>query len=378
MKTSLSDKITVISFVLIIFILSITNLISPNISFSENENRYLAKKPNLEWETIVSGEYSKNFEEYIIDHFIHRDKWVGLKSLSEIAMLKKENNSVFFAKDGYLIEKHLDKDIDKEHLERNIQRLIEFTNKNSNMNLSIMLIPTASNILKDKLPSFAQIYDQDKLIDTVKNRLESGIFVDVRDIFKQNKDNYIYYKTDHHYTTKGAFLAYQEWCKAMGANGLKEKDFNINPVSKNFFGTLYSKSNLYTTKPDTIYTYIPKEKISYEVDYNMGEKITDTLYETSYLDKKDKYSMFLNGNNPLVKIKSSNKNGKNLLVIKDSFAHSFVPFVANDFENVHMIDLRYFNMSMEKYIEENNITDVLVLYNTINFATDPNMSGLIK
>ena len=110
----------------------------------------------------------------------------------------------------------------------------------------------------------------------------------------------------------------------------------------------------------------------------MGQKITDTLYELNFLNKKDKYSIFLNGNNPLVKIESSNKNGKNLLTIKDSFANSFAPFVANDFETVHMIDLRHFNMSVEEYIIDNNITDALVLYNTMNFAQDMNMLNLIK
>jgi len=98
----------------------------------------------------------------------------------------------------------------------------------------------------------------------------------------------------------------------------------------------------------------------------------------SHLDTKDKYSVYLNGNNPIVKINSENHNGKKLLIIKDSYAHSFAPFAVNHFETTYMVDLRYFNMPMSRFIEENGITDVLVLYNVNTYVKEKSLDTMVR
>ena len=122
---------------------------------------------------------------------------------------------------------------------------------------------------------------------------------------------------------------------------------------------------------------ILKKDMNYQLLYNLKDQ-TDSLYDLSKLEGKDKYSVYMGGNNALVEIKTNNMNGRRLLVIKDSYAHSFVPFAVNHYEETYMIDFRYFNVGVEQFVEENKITDILVLYNTMNFVQDKNSINFLK
>ncbi len=241
-----------------------------------------------------------------------------------------------------------------------------------------MLVPTADEILKDKLPSFAPSYNQIGAFDWLKEGISSSSYIDVASVLEEHKDEYIYYKTDHHWTTKGAYYAYRAYCDKIRIQGMTNEDFDINVATNEFYGTIYSKAHLAKTKPDSIYTYVPKLPSSFQVDYNLGEKKTDTLYETEFLNKRDKYSLFLGGNNAVVKITSDNKNGKTLLLIKDSFAHSLAPFLAPEYETVLMLDLRYYNAKVSEFVEQNNITDLLVLYNFATLSSDRSIMKIDK
>lgn len=279
-----------------------------------------------------------------------------------------------------MIEKHNKSDVSKEQAEKNKERLTEFVKKYVEKlgedRVNVMLVPTASEILKDKLPPFATGYDQEAYINEVIESLPEDTFIDVRDIFNQHKDEYIYYRTDHHWTAFGAFYAYEQWAKDAGFTPLSREQFDITLGSDQFYGTLHSKVNV-NVKPDEIYLYEIKEDMDYQLLYNLTDE-TDTLYDLSKLEGKDKYSVYMGGNNALVKVQTNNKNGRKLLVIKDSYAHSFVPLAVNHYEETYMIDFRYFNGGVEEFVEENGITDVLVLYNTMNFVKDKNSIKFLK
>lgn len=356
------------------------NLATPEKGFSDNENRYLAKIPKFTYNSLINGEYMNEMDEYINDQFIIRDTWISIKTMAERAMLKQDINSVYFAKDGYLIEKHSSNEVSEEQAVKNRERLIEFVNKYAAKlgfnRVNVMLVPTASEILTDKLPLFATGYNQDAYINKVIDSISQGTFIDVRDLLNKHKDEYIYYRTDHHWTALGAFYAYEAWAKHVGFNPLSAEEFDITIGSNEFFGTLHSKVNV-NIKPDDIYLYKMKEDMDYQLLYNLSNS-SDTLYDLSKLDGKDKYSVYMGGNNAVVEVQTNNTNGRRLLVIKDSFAHSFVPFVVNHFEKTYMIDFRYFNGGIEAYMEENEITDVLVLYNTMSFVKDKNSIKFLK
>lgn len=374
------NKIFFYLFALLWLGLIICNLITPKKAYSENENRFLAELPEYTNEKLINGEYMNGLDDYINDHFVFRDNWIGLKTMAERSLLKRDINSVYFAKDHYLIEKHDKSDVSEEQAEKNKERLTEFVNKYVEKlgedRVNVMLVPTASEVLKDKLPPFATGYDQGAYIDEVIESLPEGTFVDVRDTFNQHKDEYIYYRTDHHWTAFGAFYAYEQWAKEAGFTPLSREQFDITLGSDQFYGTLHSKVNV-KVEPDEIYLFEIKEDMNYQLIYNMTDE-TDTLYDLSELEGKDKYSVYMGGNNALVEVQTNNKNGRKLLVIKDSYAHSFVPLAVNHYEETYMIDFRYFNGGVEEFVEENGITDVLVLYNTMNFVKDKNSIKFLK
>lgn len=368
------NKVFFYIFALLWSALIIANLVNPDKAFSENENRVLAKLPKYSINTLINGEFMNELDEYINDQFVFRDNWINIKTVAERAMLKPDINSVYFAKDGYLIEKHNKSDVSEEQAQKNKDRLLEFVKKYEEKlgenRVNVMLVPTASNILKEKLPIFSTGYDQDAYIDEVIEALPKGTFTDVRNILNQHKDEYIFYRTDHHWTAYGAYYAYEQWAIDAGFSPLSQEKFDITLASDQFYGTLHSKVNV-NVKPDKIYLYELKEDMNYQLLYNLTDP-KDTLYDLSKLEGKDKYSVYMGGNNAVVDVKTNNKNGRRLLVIKDSYAHSFVPLAVNHYEETFMIDFRYFNMKVEEFLEENKITDVLVLYNTMNFVKDKN------
>ena len=356
------------------------NLITPAKVFSENENRYLAAIPDFTFDKFIKGDYMNGINDYINDQFVLRDDWISIKTMLERVMLKQDINSVYFAKDGYLIEKHNSKDVSEKLSEKNKEYLVQFVDKYLSKlgkeRVKAILVPTSSEILTDKLPLFATGYDQNNYMDQLIASLPKGTFLDLRDTLVKHKEEYIYYRTDHHWTALGAYYAYEQWCKEIGVEAIEQDQFDIILATNEFYGTLHSKVNV-KVKPDDIYLYQRKEDMGYQLIYNLTDK-ANSLYDYSKLKGKDKYSVYMGGNNPVVEIETNNMNGRKLLVIKDSFAHSFVPFAVNHFEKTYMIDFRYFNGNVEAYMEENGITDVLVLYNTMSFVKDDYLAKLIK
>lgn len=381
MRKIIRQVIMTLMFVLVILGIAIINMIMPSKDFSETENRPLQQLPDFSFDELFSGSYGVDFEKYTTDQFIGRDSWVEIKNNSDYLLQKRDSNSVYFGEDGYLFEKLTDSTLNKEQLKTNMDRVKEFSDKYSEIlgddNVKVMIAPNSFEILSDKLPKFAPTVDESYYLTEMQNILGDN-FINLIDVFNQNKDSVdLFYKTDHHWTSDGAFVAYQEWCKSMGITPMSMEDFDVNVVSDDFYGTFYSKARYMGVLKDNIKKYTPKQNIEYSVDYDLGQKQTDTLYNESYLQKKDKYSYFLDSNHAVVDIKTNVDNDKKLLIIKDSYANSFVPFVVNHYSEVYVVDLRYYRDRISTFIEENGITDALVLYNFSTFTTDSNTGAMI-
>lgn len=372
------NKVKVIIFIIFIYFITILSLFSKDKSFSENENRYLATKPKFTFQKLKDGLYTKEYEEYITDQFILRDKWISIKTYSERFILKKDINGVYFGKDDYLIEKY--EGFNEDQVNKNINRLNEFistySKKIGENHVKVMIVPTSSEVLKDKLPLFAYDNTQKNLINYINNILPEGTAIDLMDVFEKYNNEYIYYRTDHHWTSLGAYYAYKSWGQELNIEIYNMSDFNIEEVSNDFYGTIYSKVNT-KVKADSIHLYSLKDKdIEYKLEYDLGQKVTDSIYDFKKLEGKDKYAVFLGGNNGLVNIRTNVDNNRKLLIIKDSFANSFVPFVINNFSQVSVVDFRYYNMKISEYIEKEDFTDILFLYNSLNFNKDRNLIKL--
>lgn len=370
--------VIIILFLILIFGFTIATLLKPDTGFSEKENRELAKKPRATAEDIFNGSFSKEYEAYLSDQFVMRNAWIGLKTDIERATFKQEINNIYFAKDGYLIEKH-DGSFTTDTAKRNVTVLEAFLKesieKYGENRVKALIVPNAVDVLRDKLPPFANPTEEREYLKTVKSTLPEGTYLDCEEILRTHKDEELYYRTDHHWKTLAAYYTYQVWAKEVGLSPLSLSDYQIEILTEDFLGTIESKVNTEVVS-DSIEAFIPKENISYSLTYNRQGEVKTDLYDRTFLDKKDKYAVFFGGNQPIIEAVTSTVSDRKLLVIKDSYAHCFVPFTFHDFAEVDMIDLRYFNESLRELMKTKNYTDILFLYNASGFAEDPSIAKL--
>ncbi|QUH18547.1 DHHW family protein [Alkaliphilus sp. B6464] len=368
------NKLTIILFCSIVYIGLIFNLVLPSRSFSPFENRMLQQMPSITWKALVSGQLRNETENYVADQFIARDFWIGLKSNIEIWIGKKENNQIYFGKDGFLLEKF--EKPSEEIINNNINSIIQLA-KSGPENVFLMLVPNSVAIYNDKLPDYAITYPQQNVLDYIEDKTKDNLnFVNVYNSLLENKSEYIFFQTDHHWTARGAYYGYKKFLEMKGTKPISIDDFNIETVSDSFYGTYYSKARQNRKIGDRIEIFRPKNHFNIVVDYKAEGRKTDSLYELNRLKEKDKYTVFLDGNHALLTITTDVDNDKELLVIKDSFAHAMLPFLTNHYKTIHVIDPRYYNLSINEYITENNIDTILVLYNLSNFTTDTTISKL--
>lgn len=359
-------------FLLALAALSIYDIASPARLRSETENRSLAQMPEFSIDNVFNGSFTKGYEEYVVDQFTWRDGWIRIKSASERALGKTVSNGVYFADDGYFIEHKSDADVDRELLERNIAALGTFYTNMSDIcdgRVGVAIAPTASVILADKLPRFNDEFDWNASLDSIASLAGDGC-IDLRDNLLAHKDEYIYYKTDHHWTTDGAYYAYEDIIRHFGFEPLEKDAFERVVVSDEFYGTTIAKLNI-KSDHDSICKYEKLDANDIKVNINLGAKITDTLYDEEKLIGRDKYAYFLGGNDALVEIDTDAASGRVLMLAKDSYANCLIPFLACHFEKIYVVDLRYFNIGVAEYAKkQGDVTDALVLYNISGFADD--------
>lgn len=358
--------------VLTIIVLSLTALLLfafmllPKESFSEMENRSLSSTPKFSFDNLIEGKYMEDIEDYISDHFPLRSLFMNIKSFYSKAIGKQEINDVYYGNDNYLLEKY-----DEIGYINELSDVINELYKNNNkVNMSVMLVPTKISIYENKLPKNIKINNQQKLIREIYSKLDTNINkIELYDSFiKERDEQQLYYKTDHHWTSYGAYLAYSQFQNNyIDINKLTKKE-----LTNSFKGSTYSKVVDYKTKNERIDIYEYKD-YDIEVNYVLSKKQTNTLYNLDYLNKKDKYALFLDNNHPLITIKNKDIKAGNILIIKDSYANSFIPFLVNHYRKIHVIDPRYYKKSITTYIKENNIENILVLYNVGTLATEKNI-----
>ena len=354
--------------------------------FSETENRYLGQRPKLTTVKLLDGSFMKDYETFITDQFPNRSFFMGVKTAAERLRGRMDDNGVYFGKDGYLFGKYDGALFESETAENNISAVAEFVklyaDKFGKEHFKIALAPSSSEILKDKLPAYAPVYNQTGFIDKIKKEAGENYVIDLGENLKKHADEYIYFRTDHHWTTLGAYYGYEAIAAGLGLEVQPLEKLKGETVSNDFLGTYDSKVNTGITggvEADsiTIYSSAEIDKAGMMWD-NDEDKTFDSIYKMDALKGKDKYTVFFGGNHSVTDIKTENKTGKTLLVIKDSFAHNLAPFLIKDYDRIIMLDLRYFNKSLKKYLTENKITDLLVLYSTPDFAEDANIGRLLR
>lgn len=377
-KKKWQPYITVIVFCLLIFGFTIATILSSPMGFSETENRVLAEMPEVKIGTILSGDFESDYEEYLTDQFVMRNQWISLKTSVERLLLKREIKDIYFAKDDYLIEKHTGS-YETQMAQRNIVALTEFAQKYEEQfgqsHLSILIVPNAVDILSDKLPPFAESGSGSDYLEQIAEGLPDNVWFDSASVLREHMDEEIYYRTDHHWKTLAAFYVYQAWAKRQGYIVPELSDYEIQTVTDCFEGTIQSKLGI-GTEGDTIELFFPLTEYAYTVYKESTKKTENSLYDYAALDAKDKYAVFLGGNEPFLRIRTAAPNGRKILVIKDSYANCFIPFMLGEFQEIDVVDLRYTNQRLSGILSEGGYTDILILYNASGFAEDMSISKL--
>lgn len=372
LKKAKNALLTVL-FVSVLGVLTALFAILPKAERSQNEKRILAEKPDTSLSSITEGKFSKQLEEYFSDHFPFRDFFVGINSYTKLLLFENGASGIYKCKNGYLIAEP--GNIDLKKAESNINTLLSFASR-TGLPSSAMAVPTPGYIMKDLLPSVHKEYRDGEVLSLLKKSCKDTKFIDLQTpFFSLANSTQLYYKTDHHLTSRGSLVMYEEFCKA---RSLQKYDFTLSQTEGGFYGTAYSKSGLWLTKPDDVEIY-KSDNTSLEVTLKDGEKETksNSLYFYSHFDDMDKYPVFLDGNHAVATLKNGScHNGKRLLLIKDSYAHCFATFLIENYEEICMIDLRHFRGNLSEIIESDGLNELLFLFGTENLASSTDIPWL--
>ena len=367
-------------FILLLAAAFIANILTPDKSFSEEENRMLQENPEFSLSNYMEGRYEKELETYVDDQFLLRNAFIKIKAAADVTAGKLESNGVYRCKDNYLMEELTVPSGNS--MQNTLSALKHFKRKYKNLDAFFLLAPNAGNILADKLPAFTKLNDQNLPMDKFFKEIKGFGYtpIDVRDTFKKHaEDTQLYYRTDHHWTTDGAYLAYNEAVKKMKLKG----NITYKPyvVKNDFRGTLASKSGFVNGVNDAIKIYMPYKDKNYNnsvIYYADTKTKTTEFYQLDNLDTKDAYTVFGGSNHPMYTIKTPTKSSKKLLLVKDSYANSFIPFLAQSFREIVVVDPRYFFDNIDDIIKAEEINQVLFLYNANTFFNDNSLEMMLS
>ena len=358
------NKIITSFFCLLLAVSTLAGLLLPDRYYSEREKRTLTQKPKFTVADFISGKFSDNLESYLTDQVPLRDDRVTLKTYLELAVGKRESGGIYLCKDQYLMDKFTS--YSKKQLAANAAALADLQEKLAaeGVSMNTILVPVAAQVLADKLPAYAPAADYAAIFQVLT---DAGVdTVNVWSTLAAHSGENIYYRTDHHSTSLGAYYAYCAWRDIEPA----AYEWTQEVLCDDFYGTTWNKVSLPSVPAEESTAWY--KHINRSVSYNNGQYETDSIYERKYLSGSDQYAVFLNSNQAQTVIEGSGKNGK-LLLIKDSYGNTFSQFPVEDYAEVHVLDLRFFKGDVAEYARENGITDALVLYGVQNFVKDTNL-----
>ncbi len=385
-------KLMIALFTAVTLAIPITTAVLPKQERSENENRTLQKFPDIvnhtkmdkaenlsdavdaiKWDYLTvrdEASWMDDFETYFSDHLAGREDWVRVRNRIETLVGKKEINGVYTL-DNQMIQ--VFDEYDEDIVDTSIRNMELFAQNHPDIQVSFMLAPTAQELFSGEIPSYAGYLSEKSFIDECYKKLSSITAIDCLSFISGHKNDYVFYRTDHHWTSLGAYYAYCAAAKTLGYSSYGLDSFNIETVSSSFRGTLYSKTLDNSVTPDSIDYYMlasGEPNVKMTVYDGTTETVYDSMYVRSYLDVKDKYSSFTGSNAPIVTIETDVNNGKNLLLIKDSYAHSLVPFLSKHYSKITMVDMRYISTDLNNLIDIGEYQQAMFMFNAVSFSTD--------
>lgn len=330
----------------------------PSKDFSEMEKRYLAEAPEFHWKSVFSGDWSSQAEDYLTDHVPGRNFFVGVNAYLELIAGRQKLKDVWL-EDGKLVEAPVA--ADEEAIRKNMNTINTFADQ-LEKKVHLMVVPSAG------WAAGVEEYTDDEALEKIYAAAGKNVVpIAVENIYRDRPE--LYYNTDHHWTSTGAYLGYEAAAKALGRSYRKADDFSVTEAP-GFQGSTYSRSALWLTPPETIELWQGSSRLTVT---NEAEKVPhEGIFYRERLEQADKYTVFLDGNHALVRIQNPEKQGK-LLVVRDSYSNCLGGFLAESYGEVILVDLRYYRQSVSELVKQEQIDDVLVCYSCANFLTDTNL-----
>lgn len=357
-------------FLVLVFGAALLNLFWPKRTELALENRKAAQFPTFKISALLDGNWQKAFGTWMQDQVMGRDQWVNLqRAADEAVFLKTEEGGILLGRDHWMFTRQFSEGADVQaQTAKNVAAVSDFASRYPGR-VTFLLAPSAAVIYPEALPAGAPIIDENKNLDAIFTQIsQTAQVLDLRDAFTAHKEEYLYFKTDHHWTTQGAYLAYQQFC---ALKGLTPFAVGLSETVPDFLGTHYSSTRLWNVQPDTI-TWYPMNnqmtvyRLTGEAQFEVDR--VEPMINTEKFTTRDKYAAFLDGNNGYSVIEGSGEGS--ILVVKDSYANSFVPYLTANYAKIGVVDFRGFAYGLDSTIEKEGYDEILVLYNYQTFVSD--------
>ena len=373
MKTKKSDILLCVLFCGFLGVMLALYLLLPVQTFSEKEKRELAKAPVLTWDNIASGEFGEQAESYLADHIPGRDLLVGISAYYDLLSNRQVTKDIYLAENDRLVEAPVKNDA--QTIARNMRKINAFA-ETIGRPVDMMIVPSAGYLYQDQVKGLKDPYCDDKIIENIYT--QAGEYVtgfDITAVYQQAKDqDRLYYRTDHHWTSRGAYTAYRAYMQYKNRQYLPQDAFSVSSVG-GFFGSTYSRSGLWLTKGEEVELWDSGTKLS--VQNAESDTVHESVFYRERLEELDKYTVYLDGNHSLVRVQNPDAAGKGkLLVIRDSYANCLGTFLAEGYAEVVLVDLRYYKEPISELVKQEEFDDILVCYSLGNFMTDTNIMFL--
>ena len=372
MKRNRTDKILSIGFVLTLLLLGLFTAAGGKREFSDLEKRYLATQPSFTLERVLDGSFAEQFEEWAMDHLPGRESLTGLAALTDYAENLQVTKDIYLTKDRALVERPTA--YSQQVIDRNMDAINSFAKQMGHVDFA--LIPSAGYLLQDRIVGLADPYSDKEIVSAAYQKADAGhvSVIDLFPLFTGEDARKLFYKTDHHWTSRGAYEACAFYTSAKGRILPAADTYQIE-TADGFQGSCYSRACLWSIPPESLELW--RSGAPFQVKFSDSDLSYEDLFFQSRLDEGDKYQVFLDGNHPLVTVRNQTPeaSGK-ILVIRDSFANCFGCFLADAYETVLMVDLRYYRKPIKELIEAERPDDILILYSVNNFMKDGNIGWL--
>jgi len=342
--------------------------------YSENENRKLAGVPEFRFSALADGSYLSGWSDYVADQFPGRDFWISLNLLVTKLTGQREISGIYLGDDGFLMQ--APSAPNEEGLQKNLEAINAFADEHPELNSYMCVAPNAVTVLADKLPANAPVRDQLADLQRISDSLTATEFIDVTKVLQDHKEEQLFYRTDHHWTSLGAYYAFTSIAPALELEAPTPEDYTVYTVSNTFEGTLASRSGSHSVQ-DQVQVYAPNTDILYYVKYPDGKGTVCSMYSREALEQKDHYCVFFGGNYDRLDITTTADTGRSLLVFKDSYANCMIQFLYPYFDHITLIDPRYYYGNLSSVIYSEAVTDVLYLYNADTFLADTSLADVL-